>query len=105
MVTRVNDQDRDIWIIYDFNQGMHVQKLAEKYNVDRSHVVELVSSQEPVIKPKTPKPEKTTVEVVLNPDITRKLYFESKGEMMIKDAIKLILLDYLDFHFSEEDTI
>lgn len=100
---KVSDQDTQIWVLYDFNQGMTVGSLSEKYNLPRSEIVKIISNQDPVAPPKNKnKPIKRTVKVKLTPEIAAKIH-ANKGDFKVKDAIKLIVLDYLEYHFSDSN--
>ena len=46
------------------------------------------------------RPIKRTVKVKLTPEIAAKIH-ANKGDFKVKDAIKLIVLDYLEYHFTE----
>jgi hypothetical protein len=42
----------------------------------------------------------SAIQVKLTPEIAAKIH-ANKGDFKVKDAIKLIVLDYLEYHFTE----
>ena len=95
----MNKDSLDAWILYDFNQGKKMPYLVERYGVQKSYIVNLVNEQGHIPPMKSKNETSIRIGVNLHSEIKKKLYFETKGEMMIKDKIKLIVLDYLEFHF------
>lgn len=93
--------EQDILLLYDFNQGMTVTQLSQKYNKTNMEVMNIIIESPPTPSIGIKNPESFILKVKLRGEIHKKMMEYVGDGMLVSNAIKLIVLDYLDFYFDE----
>ena len=85
--------EEEVWIYYDYAQGgMSVSNLCKKYDKELSEILKIVLGEPPV----NYNTEMQLVTVDFKGELIQKIIKKIGEDVPIKDAIKLMVLDYLD---------